>query len=452
MTEPRLPCPEAGPLAQTKRVLAATDCAMLTVDRILRGSGSSGFDTQALVWLSGRVDAARLRLALTRLSARHPVVASRLVEGDGTGPYWQFRPDAVCLLREIDMESADAVSVWDAAARVLSTPMDPASADPVRFYVLHRPHGQDVFLMQYTHALMDNRASVLLLREIDRLSRPVPGPEEDAGGERDLVRSYLRRFSRQERRKAIESTFKFWGGSLRGGSIALGRENPAGGPPLPVRFATRSLGEAETAALRAHVLKTCGLPNVSMAMLGSVFRALAPLAPEQLAKRRNFMVGIGVDLGLRTRQSPIFQNLMSIVPINVLAEDTTERDELVRTLSRQMRERLAAGADLGMLQWVTLMQKRPREDTRWGLQLVLRSAFSLWYAHFGSQDAIGEQFCDTAIDDVCYAGPAWPGVGITLLVNQFRGRLLLQATYIPQVVPEPLAAAFLDRVLADLLP
>ena len=41
-------------------------------------------------------------------------------------------------------------------------------------------------------------------------------------------------------------------------------------------------------------------------------------------------------------------------------------------------------------------------------------------------------------------------MGVTLLVNQFRGQLHFQATYVPESVPEPLANAFLDEVLRDL--
>ena len=42
-------------------------------------------------------------------------------------------------------------------------------------------------------------------------------------------------------------------------------------------------------------------------------------------------------------------------------------------------------------------------------------------------------------------------MGMTLIANQFRGRLLLQATYVPESVPEGLANEFLDGVVEDLM-
>src|SRR5262249_58937456 len=132
---------------------------MRTVDRILRGMGCSGFETQTLVWLSGRCDVAVLRTAVARLNARHPVTAARLVEGVGEKPHWRFRPGAECLLRETDLPSAEPAAVLDHAGHLLSEPANPAEADPIRFHLLHRPNGEDVVLVQYNHSLMDNTAS-----------------------------------------------------------------------------------------------------------------------------------------------------------------------------------------------------------------------------------------------------------------------------------------------------
>ena len=47
-----------------------------------------------------------------------------------------------------------------------------------------------------------------------------------------------------------------------------------------------------------------------------------------------------------------------------------DRDGLVRKLGRQMRERLAGDADLGMLQAVALMGWRP--DFHWAIEHFLR--------------------------------------------------------------------------------
>src|SRR5207248_1379668 len=104
-----------------------------------------GFETQTFVWLDGQIEAVRLRSALALLGRRHPPITSRLVEAEGGSPFWQFRPAADPVLQEATLDSAAAQSVLDHAGQLLSTPSDPTGADPIRFHLLHRPDGGDVF-------------------------------------------------------------------------------------------------------------------------------------------------------------------------------------------------------------------------------------------------------------------------------------------------------------------
>src|SRR5262249_7388501 len=151
---------EPGPVGQR---LTATDRTMLAVDRMLRRLGGSGFETQMFVLLADRIDTARLRTAVASLGERYPVIAARLTEPNGRGgAYWRFRPGAECAVREADLPSTGHASLLDYAGQLLSRPCDLAGEDPIRFHLLHRPDGRDVFLMQYNHALMDNNATVLL--------------------------------------------------------------------------------------------------------------------------------------------------------------------------------------------------------------------------------------------------------------------------------------------------
>ncbi len=434
-----------------QQLLNPADRILLTIDRVLRGLGGVGFETQTLVWTSAPIAAASLRTALVRLGECHPVVTARLDESAAAGPCWTFRPGAACSLRETTLPSAEPAAVLDRAGSLLSEANDPAVADPIRFHLLHRPGGGDVFLMQYNHALMDNNASVLLLREIDRLSRgEAGGAARPAGRRLDPIWAYLRRFPRKHRRQAARETLRVWNRLVRGGVAVLTRSTAPSGSGR-VRLVTRCLGPEQAAELQARVIRTNGFPGLSMAIAASAFRAIRELGHRERDVGRRLAAGIGLDLGLRGRGGPLFGNLVSVVPVGAGAEDLGDRDALMRILSRQMRERLADGADLGMLQVVAQLGKRPRPDARWAIELFLRNGFSLWYACFGTLDALGNVFCGAPVETVFYTGPAWPSLGMTLLVNQYRGRLHLQATCTPETVPERLARQFLDRVCEDLL-
>jgi hypothetical protein len=425
------------------RRLNPADRVMLAVDQALRQIGYPGFQTQAFLWLGSRADAAGLRAALGRFARRHPVTAARLAHWRG-GPCWQYRPGAVLPLHEATLDSADERAVLQHAGQLLAQPHDPACDDPVRFHLLHRPDGRDVLLFQYSHALMDNNATPTLFQELadcaaNRMSAP------PVRRTLDPLWGYLRSYPRARRRAAVERARERLVRSFAYRATVLGRSvsRPAG---APFGILTRLVNTALGRDMSARAQQVCGLPSLSMAILASVFRAIDRLAPP--GGRDNFAAGIGIDLGLRGPHGPVFQNLMSLVPVHARPEALADRDALTRLLSRQLRDSLAADADLGMAALISLFARRLHRAT-WIAEMTLRYSFSLWYAYFGAVD-VGEHFFGAPVEDVFYAGPCWSPMGITLLVNQFRGRLRFQATYVPESVPEALANTFLDEVLADL--
>jgi hypothetical protein len=438
------------------RPLNAMDRSMLEVNRTLRRNGCPEFSTQALLWLSGRIDVGRLRTVVARLSRRYPILAARLVESGPGGPCWKFRPDVECPVHEVHLESATPEAVLDHAGQLLSAPGDPATGDPIRFHVLHHPDGRDVFLMQYSHALMDNGDAVPLVREIDHLfgtdaiEAESPRPES-----RDLLAEHLQGISRWRRLKAALLTLDVRFRKLRRTPVMLGQDRADQSAPVQLRITRRRIERPETRALEQRVIQACGVPSLSMAITGSVFRALQMLIPDARGHNRNFVAGIGVDLGPPGIKRPVFQTLAAVVPVWARSEQLKDRNELMRTMNEQFRQRLALDADLGMVQLSSFFQ-RPgsflRERfARWSVRRLLRSGYSIWYAYFGSLDTMGEQFCGAAIEDACYCASSWPPMGVTFLVNKFRGALVFQATSVAGSVPESLANDFLDAVVSDLV-
>jgi hypothetical protein len=240
-----------------------------------------------------------------------------------------------------------------------------------------------------------------------------------------------------------------WPRLLRGGAVQLGRKGSGGAGPAQLRLAARCLDQGSTRALQTRVQTNGGIPSRSMAVLGSVFRMMARHAPPGGKRGRYFAAGIGVDLGLNRGPAPIWQNLASLVPIRAEPGELEDRARLIGGLSRQLREHLACDLDLGLIELITIFARRP-QHARWAIELLLRYCVSLWYGYFGSLDSVGQQFCGSAIEQIFSAGPCWAPMGLTLLANQYGGQLLFQATYMPELVPEPTVSAFLDDVLADL--
>jgi hypothetical protein len=415
--------------------------------------GYPGFETQMLIWLAGRIDANRLRQAIVRLARRHPAITARLVEPDskdGMGPYWQLRPDVKAELAQIDLASDEPQAVLTAAEGLLSTPHDPLIGNPLRFHLLHRPGGHQVLLLQYNHALMDNSATPPLVRELNELCRSPESTDEPPRFEpHDLVRRRLARVPHAERRRASAAAIELQGRTLRGRAAILGKGDEDKPRTPRLRIATRTLEPDLTRAIGAQSTRLCGLPSLSMTILAAVFRAIGALGPQGRNADRNYIAGIGLDLNLRGGGQALLQNLLSVVAITAAPSELADRDTLIRNLSRQMRERLEDRIDLGILRLALGFQRRPRHR-HWVLAHLLRWCYSLWYAYFGSLDSAGRDLAGVPIEQIQYLGPTWSPMGIALLANQYRGRLLLQLTYDPDLVSDPLAQQWLDRVVDDL--
>jgi len=440
------------PAGAERQPLNPLDMALRSVDLTIRGMGYPGFETQMLVWLAGRIDTLRMQLAIGRLARRHPTITARLVE-DSTGktaaPYWQPQPEIEPHLEEVDLPSDDPEQVVACAEKLLSIPHDPAKGNALRFHLLHRPDGRDVFLLQYNHVLMDNRATVLLLQELDQLCRtPVSLDDQPCFEPRGLVSKRLRPVSHSDRRKAALAAVELQGYALRGRAAILGTGEEDKPRRVKLRIATRTIDPDVTRAIQLRGVELCGLPSLSMTILACAFRAIRALGPESRNASRNYVAGIGLDVNVRGNGQALLQNMASVVPITARPGDLTDRDLLVRALSRQMRDRLESKIDLGVLRLARVFQRRPRH-VHWVLEYMLRWSYSLWYAYFGALDAV-RQLCDVPVEQIYYVGPTWSPIGFSLLVNQYRGRLLLQATYDPELIAPPLADQMLDTISADL--
>lgn len=431
------------------------DRTMRCVDVALRQLGYPGIETQMLVWLAGRADTAVLQQAIARLSQAQPAIAGRLVEpsdDEGMRSYWEFRPGAVCPLRERHLASDDSEAVLAAAGEILSSGQDPAVADPLEFHLLHRPGGRDVLLLQYNHALMDNTASVPLLRELERLCRgeelrEAEMPACDATPRR-LV-EHLRQSPKPQRRQAIRAAIELQAHALRGRAATLLPRGPEPAGRARLHIQARTLDRAETAALRAWTIRACGFPCLSMAVLGSAFRAVAQLGPAT-DESRDFIAGIGIPLSRPNPPMPLLQNWTSAVPLRVSRSALGDRQPLVRLLAEQLRQRLQTGVDQGVLETLALFSRRFRY-IEWVIWHLVRYGYSLWYGYFGDLDIAAGQLAGAAIEDVFYTGgPVWSSIGLTLLVSQYQGQLHLQATYDPRLVSSARAEEFLDWLRGEL--
>src|SRR5262249_14081881 len=179
-------------------------------------------------------------------------------------------------------------------------------------HLLRRPGGRDVFALRHNHALLDHGAALALLRRLDELAGGSEVAPAAHPGWRDPVWAHLRGFPRKLRREAARDAGALWVRQARAGAVQLG-DAPRRTGPVRLRVAAARLEAPATRAVQAAVAGACGLPSLSMALLGSAFRAVDRLAPAG-QKSSTFLAGIGLDLGARAGRPPM-GNWTSLIPI-----------------------------------------------------------------------------------------------------------------------------------------
>jgi len=422
---------------------------MFGAHQVLRRMGYPGFVNQIVVELAGRIDVTPLRRAIDRLCHRYPVLAARIVpDGLIRWAYWSFRPGEVVDLHEADLDAPGRDPVMAYAQQILAIPFDLSRENPASFHLLHSPDGRDTLILHFEHAVMDSNALDSLILELDSLIRcddhadPPPAPEPDD------IRNYLKRFPFRTRLSAIFRTRTDPPPWRNGPAVTLVSRTLLLGP-RPYRIAFREVPASTLAAVNARITKACGYPNLSMGLLASIFRAILEHVAEPPHRFGRLITHIGFNLRPPDEgDTTSVRNIATVMPIDASIDEAADRDGLLKTLSRRLRDRLKRQVDLGLLQLVYWHSRRI-----WFVRFPLKTLFmkrqSLNYGCFNSIIAPGATFAGVPIEAAYHVASTSSPPGLSLLANRFQGRLLFTAVYVPDAVPPSRMEAFLDRLISD---
>ena len=448
----------SAPISQS---LNAVDRLMLSAHNSLREIGHSGFHCQTHLWLRERLDVSALRNALRCLSLRYPVMTSRLVQpGGANGPYWQFRPGALCKLHETVLGRSDTDSVWRYAGDLFSAPLDHDRIDPTAFHLLHLPDGRDVLLMRFSHVLMDGKAPELLLNQIESCHHkqdemcPVEGHANERASRPcrngDAMMAHLNGFKRIRRYRAA---LRVVGSHLHMPARSVTLAPPTTSELTLERYGidVRSLDESQTKAITDRAQRLCGFTNLTPAVLASVFRAVARINSGKQTTRYCLRTDIPLTLRPPGRSDPIFRNLISFIQLSAKALELGDRDHLTQVLHSQMRNQLRRRIDLGNLQMMTALSRHRWLLRKYIVAHIRKYPCTLDYCFMGPVAEHLERFCGRAVDWLYTLNTTTSPQGVALQVNLFRGRMNLVMTYVSETMPKALASTFLDTIIEDLI-
>lgn len=447
------PAPDHQPLNAADRLMLVGHDGMRSIDH-------AGFQCQSHLWLAGRVNVPALRRALETLHRHYPVMTARLDKYPSTppslgrkpqsaGPRWVYQHNTPVEFHEASLDAADEAAGWRYGERWFDEPLDLPRMNPIGFHLLHLPDGRDVFLLRWSHVLMDGKAPELVVHEINRRfdDPDLPAPTPSAG---DEMQVHLAKFDRNVRRKAaarvVRSHIR-----LPVRPLTLVPPDAPDWVTGPFRMIVRTLDADATERFVARVKRLCGFNNMAPAVLASVFRACLQHTPRRIKRRSLLQTDVPLNLRPPGSIQPLFRNFMAFISLGARVRDLGRRDDLTQQLNVQMREQLRRGIDLGNLQMMSFMSRYDRMLARHIKTHMQKSPMALGFGFLGPAFGGMEAFCGVPVERFYTLNSALAPPGITLQVNLHRGCLNFALTYVGDAVPDSLAQAFLDTMLKDLI-
>jgi hypothetical protein len=437
------------PLKADRQPLSFSDLLMLRIHDFLQSIGHAGLICQTQVWCAGRVDESRLQAALSALCHRYPVMQSRVVRSYRTlKASWIFTGGPGLPLHVHHLPEPSEAAVLGFAERLLGTPPDLDQEPPLAFHLLRRPGAGDVLVLMFGHALMDGRGPEVLLSELERPS-PLPGAGEGPAKAVHFPEGYLAGHSRWRRLRSLwYSAGLVWTHRDEPMTIALPNlPRFVVGPP---RIALRSLTRADSERLSARLRRLCGYEAIAAAFLASGFRATVACASRRFRPDARCRTFTPINLRPPGNGPAVFGNMMSTITVSPARALLADRDGLTRAINAQVRGNLRCGEDIGMLQYFSWLRRMPEVVRHLMLEPGVRDR-TFGFSFHGRAIPGFDSLCGTAIERLfTLAADAYPP-GMQLQVNHIDGRLHVSLFYIADAIPEPVASAFLDVLVADVL-
>lgn len=427
--------------------LSIVDHAGLVIERMVQRFGLPGVPGQFHCHFQDRLDLAQLQEAADRLAARWPLITARLVRSPR--PAWMPNGAQRFRVRQQTLDSDSEADLLRAVLQLIADPIDVENEDPVRLTVLHRPGGDDVLTVRGSHIVWDVHGGVLLMRQLLDPTR-IPPAFDAAAVPTDPIDEVLVKTPFWKRMKAVYQ-------------LARWRWQQQQAPPVtfpePEKWPTRlSLGriirrwidEKTSAALEDRLNRIGPLANLSLLMAASGFRTMSRYIRGPLAPRSVYEMPLAYNRRFGAQKRLAFQNIVSRITLVARPVELGDRDELVRLLASQMRQKLTEENDLPRWQLAKLVSKLDPWAPRLAELLLLPGARSrslrvtaLPEIFEPGRTALGATF------DYCWGNTICP-VGVSMDLFKAGRRRLAVFMHGPEALSDEQASQFLDEWLDDL--
>jgi hypothetical protein len=414
------------------------------MDRLARRLGLSGFPVNLHVHFRGRLDLSQLQDAADRLVRRWPLLTARLVRTPR--PAWVPTGAQSCHVRQETLDSDSEAALLAAASRLAAHPFDVENDDPLQLSVWHRPGGDDVLTIQFSHILMDGHGAFALVQQLLDPTR-IPALSDAAEAPTDFVEQVLAKIPFRDRMKAVRRMI----GLMRGVEplcLPVLHEAPPAGSEAG-RITLRWIDETASTAFRERLARIGPFANPTLAVLASGCRTLSRYVPGPLGTRSGYVMLLPFNLRRSQQKRLLFQNFVTRFVLVARPDELKDRDALIRLFVSQVRTQIAEKTIVATLVMVRLLSKLER----WAPRLVTMARprpRSVNGSSWGEDFESGTPAFGAVVDYGWVNTPFMPMPGVSLNLIKVGRRQLAVFLHSPRHLSDERASQFLDEWLEDL--
>lgn len=442
------------------------DYLFLSHDRLMQSRGNVGNVTLMVMDVQGPIDPQRLRRALGRLLAVHPVAGATLGHSLlGGRPHWRVRrPGAVSSIpgEPLHPDALTATDLtadpnWAATADALierryAEPTDVRRGPLIRLDYYAGPGGSGKVSIRWPHALMDAEGTQWCLSELARLdhqneSAPLPPgllPDHES---LDVLagRSLIERLAMFRKGFTAHRVH----GDVSRTSLGRGDGRSASG----LRLRVRVFEAADVARIQANAKQVCpaGPGIYARYMAGCVIRAVHSLYRERGIDTPSYLVTLPMS-ARPPGPRPMTGNYLVSATLCGRRELVDDPRALARDLLEQVNRFHAEGmpeAHWAMIWWAGLLRA-------WQYRLLLQLPFGLepyasGFSYYGEIDPPIRRFIGAEVTNLWGATPLHAPPGINPAFAKFGTRLNFTLTWIKDYIADDTAEAFARQVEREAL-
>ena len=407
------------PAATATRVpFQVADSFALALDDFMHRTRQGGHVSQSVLELDRPPDLSRLRGALRRALAKHPLLVARPRRDWRTMlPYWSVPvPPAGMMPLGLWSETGSAGRLPEAAptpdARellqaVMMQPLPEVAGFPcnARLEVVERRAGDCLLALSWSHLLVDGKGAELFLEELARLCEGVDLPDDVPSPTRP-ARGLLTKF--RETRPAM----KHLGGLQETGTPSLGGPRPRQGKGF---YEILAFNAAESATVRTRI-EAMG----AVLFPFTVYVACVARAHDRIFRQRGQLPpGYGISVPIQTRKrgarGPLFHNHVAVLYFHPRREHLGTLEGTTAAMKTQFAAMTRAKISESFDTVMDLMRRAPA----WFFFWIIRAQFkgeicSCFYSYTGAFAPELTEFAGTRVTNAyhlpCLGTP--PGTGI----------------------------------------